>query len=97
MSVLPLARLVAFAVRYGLSPAVPEMPSVGSGKAKVHMRQAEGKRIRLVPHDNALGPEAPPPHDLNASSPPTPRCRTGMQISPLRHSSSSPPPPCRTP
>ncbi|KAH9019884.1 hypothetical protein EDB85DRAFT_544186 [Lactarius pseudohatsudake] len=39
MSVLPLAWLVAFAVRYGLSPAVPEIPSVGSGKAK-------GKRIR---------------------------------------------------
>ncbi|KAH9015781.1 hypothetical protein EDB84DRAFT_766028 [Lactarius hengduanensis] len=120
MTLSALAWLVAFAVRYGLSPAVPEMPSVRSGKAKVHMRQAEGKRIRscstrpvrairlstytltdsqigLVPHDNALGPEAPPRHDLNASFPPTPRCRTGMQTSPLRHSSSSPPPPCRTP
>ncbi|KAH8991775.1 hypothetical protein EDB86DRAFT_3079631 [Lactarius hatsudake] len=45
-----LAWLVAFAMTYGLSPAVPEIPSVGSrnfplGKAKVHRRQAEGKRI----------------------------------------------------
>ncbi|KAH9012996.1 hypothetical protein EDB85DRAFT_2035684, partial [Lactarius pseudohatsudake] len=37
MTLSALAWLVAFAVRYGLSPAVPEMPSVGSGKAK-HLR-----------------------------------------------------------
>ncbi|KAH9021948.1 hypothetical protein EDB85DRAFT_1997568, partial [Lactarius pseudohatsudake] len=37
MTLSALAWLVAFAVRYGLSPAVLEMPSVGSGKAK-HLR-----------------------------------------------------------
>ncbi|KAH9023622.1 hypothetical protein EDB85DRAFT_1990571, partial [Lactarius pseudohatsudake] len=50
MTLSALAWLVAFAVRYGLSPAVPEMPSVGSGKA-------EGKRIRSCstrPHLRAM-------------------------------------------
>ncbi|KAH8979677.1 hypothetical protein EDB86DRAFT_3248296 [Lactarius hatsudake] len=45
MTLSALAWLVAFAMTYGLSPTVPEMPSVGSGKAKVHRRQAEGQRI----------------------------------------------------
>ncbi|KAH9011399.1 hypothetical protein EDB85DRAFT_1901071 [Lactarius pseudohatsudake] len=43
LTLLALAWLVAFAGRTA-SPAVQEMPSVGSGKAKVHRRQAEGKR-----------------------------------------------------
>ncbi|KAH8991747.1 hypothetical protein EDB86DRAFT_1548851 [Lactarius hatsudake] len=50
MTLSALAWLVAFAMTYGLFPAVLEIPSVGSGKfplgkAKVHGRQAEGKRI----------------------------------------------------
>jgi len=44
-----LAQRAAFAAMHGISPAVPGMPSVGSGKTKVqegvHRRMAEGKRL----------------------------------------------------
>ncbi|KAH9008678.1 hypothetical protein EDB84DRAFT_1571856 [Lactarius hengduanensis] len=88
-------------VTYGFSPAVAEMPSVGSGNTEVHRRKGGGKAdpfvlntIDLVARENALAtPKQPPPHD-NASFPPTPRCRTSVRISALRHSSASPP--CRT-
>ncbi|KAH8996581.1 hypothetical protein EDB83DRAFT_2475149 [Lactarius deliciosus] len=45
-----LAWLVTFAMIHGFSPAVPEMPSVGSGKTKAHEEvlerlKAGGKRF----------------------------------------------------
>ncbi|KAH9021958.1 hypothetical protein EDB85DRAFT_2293327 [Lactarius pseudohatsudake] len=95
----PPAWLVASALMVGPSPTVPEMPSVGSGKAKVHRRQTgRAQHDRPGAARECPGtPEAPLRHDLNASFPPTPRCRTSVRISPLRHTSASPPPPCRTP
>ncbi|KAH8996987.1 hypothetical protein EDB86DRAFT_961020 [Lactarius hatsudake] len=76
---LVLAWLVAFAPMHGFSPAMPEMPSVGSREMmvqEVHRARWRESGWVCAQHDRTWcrqecpgTPEAHPPHDLNASLP----------------------------